>query len=322
MELLREPCHYTRHSTSQLCARYKGRVLAKVVLDSVSPDGVRLTTLEVVFPRIVLAEFNTHRVLSRNSASSRAIPVEKMLQRAAEDTYIPETWGRNGRGMQAKEALVGSDAVRAEREWLYARDDALEHARKLLEIGVHKQETNRILEPWLWHTCIVSATEWSNFRHLRAHADAHPAIQRTAKAIIAVLDEHEPEELPWGDWHLPIVSEEDWKWAQDKGDPQYLLAKLSSARSARVSYLTHDGIRDLDADFGLHDRLLSAGHMSPFEHAAQCERNEARDMLPKGLPFEAEFLGNFRRPWKQYRKLLPYEWDVYTDPGRPWEPAP
>jgi hypothetical protein len=52
----------------------------KILADSISPDGVRLTTLEVVMPRIVLAEFNTHRMLSRNSASSRAIPIEKMIR--------------------------------------------------------------------------------------------------------------------------------------------------------------------------------------------------------------------------------------------------
>ena len=37
----------------------------------------RVTTMEVTMHRFVLAEFNTHRVFSRNSASSRAIPVRK-----------------------------------------------------------------------------------------------------------------------------------------------------------------------------------------------------------------------------------------------------
>jgi hypothetical protein len=62
---------------------------ARVILDSISPDGVRLTTLECVMHRFVLAEFNTHRMFSRNSASSRAIPVDRQLESVATDTAMP-----------------------------------------------------------------------------------------------------------------------------------------------------------------------------------------------------------------------------------------
>lgn len=285
------------------------RTLAKVILDSVSPNGVRLTTLEVVFPRIVLAEFNTHRVFSRNSASSRAIPVKKMLERVQVDPYVPETWGKNRSGMQATEALSPSEAVNARDAWLDARDDAVKHVQRLLDIGVHKQTTNRILEPWLWHTCIVTATEWANFRHLRTHTDAHPAIQNTARAIALVLDESKPTTLRFGEWHTPFIRDDD-----DADLDTDQRCKVSIARCARVSYLTHDGRRDVKADLGLFDRLRNAGHMSPFEHVA----------MPTGdFEYRDRFdFGNFAPPWLQWRKTIPGEADILAPPTSREEGAP
>ncbi|MBV8154461.1 MAG: FAD-dependent thymidylate synthase, partial [Candidatus Eremiobacteraeota bacterium] len=138
-----------------------------MLLDSVSPAGVRLTTLEVTFPRFVLSEFNTHRVLSRNSSSSRAIPTPKLLERVMTDPVLPLEWGRNQKGMSASDVLTPEEEEEAKRIWLSARDAAIEHARKLMELKVHKQELNRVLEPFLWHTVIVTATEWDNFFTLR-----------------------------------------------------------------------------------------------------------------------------------------------------------
>src|SRR3954452_24195130 len=94
---------------------------AKVLADSVSPAGQRLTTLEATFPRFVLAEFNTHRVFSRNSASSRAIPVAKQLRRVLDDPYVPIEFGSNKPGMQAGPALAGANRDAAEREWVGGR---------------------------------------------------------------------------------------------------------------------------------------------------------------------------------------------------------
>ena len=326
MDLITQDVNYRKN---QLCARHNDRILARVVADSIA-EGVRLTTLEIVFPRIVLAEFNTHRVFSRNSASSRAIPVEKMLAKAVEDPYVPSTWGRNGRGMQAKEDLGDDEARWAAREWLSARDSAVCHARNLLEIGVHKQTTNRVLEPYLWHTCVVTATDWSNFRHLRAHADAHPDIQDTARAVIAVLDAHEPVEVYEGCFHLPFCTDRDGEEVRERDLAVRLQvgmgrvqAMLSAARCARVSYETHAGVRDIDEDLRLHDQLLAAGHMSPFEHPA-CALPREEWVNPDPPDTEAKKnsrISNFCFPWMQYRKMLPYEWDIYSDPHRVWEPA-
>lgn len=309
MELFTQDAPYR---AGQICCSHNGRPLAKIVEDSIAPDGTRLTTIELVIPRIVLAEFNTHRKISRNSASSRAIPVQKLLQRVVDDPYIPETWGRNGRGMQATEALEGAHAATAELQWLDARDSAVKHTRNLLNIGVHKQTTNRLLETFMWHTVIASATNWNNFLHLRAHGDAHPAIQRTAIAMYKILERSEPTPIDWEKWHVPYVLQEDWsefKALPDAIDPNRSAAMVSSARCARVSYLTHDGLREIEKDLALHDKLSGSGHMSPFEHAAFA--SQAHSVMPPS---------NFDYPWVQYRKMMPFEHDVYSDPERAWNP--
>src|ERR1044072_534502 len=97
---------------------------AKVLADSRSPAGRRLTTLEATFPRFVLAEFNPHRVSSRNSASSRAIPIAKQLRRVLDDPYVPIEFGSNQPGMQAAEPLAREKLGAAEAEGLGGRDDA------------------------------------------------------------------------------------------------------------------------------------------------------------------------------------------------------
>lgn len=257
---------------------------AEILADSMSPDGVRLTTFLVTFARMVLAEFNTHRMFSLNSASSRAIPVKKMIRMVMEDPYIPDTWGKNQKGMQSAEDITDPAMIEWCRdEWLRARDAAVAAAEQLrTNAGVHKQITNRLLEPFMWHTCIVTATEWSNFFHLRNNPMAHPAIQTPARMMQELYESHEPKKLNYGEWHLPLISSEDYndawakaveKAAQDLGNDHALLelmVRISCARCARVSYLTHDGKRDLKADIELHDnKLLTSGHLSPFEHVAR-----------------------------------------------------
>jgi thymidylate synthase ThyX len=285
------------------------RKLAKIIADSISPHGVRLTTMEIQLPRIVLAELNTHTIISKNSASSRAIPVEKMLARVIDDPYVPEQWDRNGSGMQGHGVVDHPSTIACcEAEWLAARDSAVEHTRKLLNLGIHKQTTNRLLEPFLWHTVIVTATEWSNFFNLRCHPAAHPALRNTAEAMRDAMQEHTPRKLEFGEWHLPLVDERDVNVR--RADQ----VKLSVARCARVSYLTHDGVRDPQADIDLHDRLLAAGHLSPFQHVGR-PMMPREVYVPKGMHVTSSvdvtehFSGNFRG-WVQYRKTIPGEFDI------------
>jgi len=296
---------------------------AKVLADSVSPAGHRLTTLEATFPRFVLAEFNTHRVFSRNSASSRAIPVAKQLRRLLEDPYVPIEFGSNQPGMQAGPPLTGAARDAAEAEWLAARDDAVRHVLGLMTspenvarfddlgacleaaeaslksppggwLNVHKQVANRLLEPFMWHTVIVSSTTWGNFWNLRCHPDAQPEIRLIATKMREALEASEPTPLEPDEWHLPLIKESDREEAASTEE----LIKISIGRCARVSYLTHAGTRDPSADVALYDRLLESGHMSPMEHPA-------RPMTSAELD-RSEWSGNFQG-WHSHRKQIPGE---------------
>lgn len=285
---------------------------ARIVRDSLSPDGVRLTTMELTFPRIVLAEFNTHRVFSRNSASSRAIPVEKMLERAKNDPFIPIYWGKNQKGMQAEQELTPEERTQAEIAWLRARNKAVESAEDMLQMGVHKQLANRLLETFLWQTVLVTSTEWDNWEGLRCSKEAQPEIKRTADDAMQLLRENEPVPLLEGQWHLPLV--DDFRQLTIDGFSNAEIVKICIGRCTRVSYLTHDGKRDPRADIELCDRLLSNGHMSPFEHAARpMTREDAYNVFSKidgvtgidmlDIDVTKVFIGNFRG-WVQARKLI------------------
>ena len=255
---------------------------ARVLLDSVSPAGVRLTTLEVTFPRFVLAEFNTHRSFSRNSSSSRAVPTAKLIERVQSDPAMPLEWGRNKPGMSASETLTGDDAEVAKRVWLQARDSATEHAKRLMELNVHKQELNRILEPFLWHTVIVSATEWENFFDLRCAPNAQPELRAAALLMREALRESGARPIDYGQWHTPLIAPDEESLDLE------IRRRVSVARCARVSYLTHEGVRAIERDIELYERLRDDRHLSPFEHVATPSLDES---------FHANFRG-----WVQMRR--------------------
>lgn len=267
---------------------------AKVIADSIA-DGVRLTTLEATMPRIVLAEFNTHRMFSRNSASSRAIPVEKRIQAVIDNPFVPESFGSNQRGMQAGSDLEGQQAADARETWMQARVEAVRAARALATLGVHKQLANRLIEPFAWTTVVVTATEWENYFNLRISSLAQPEIRLVSEAMKRAMDASTPEPLFIGDWHLPYIGEEEYAAGIDDAS----LAFISAARCARVSYLTQDGRRDTEADLKLAASLATNRHMSPFEHVAV-----ARYSADYETPGCGEFVGNFRAPWMQLRKTM------------------
>lgn len=296
---------------------------AEVLLDSITKQGHRLTSFRVIFPRIILAEWNTHRVFTRSSASSRAIPVKKMIEMVMTNPYIPTTWGKNQKGMSAAEEILGDDALACERSWLRARDFSVQEANMLMEIGVHKQTANRLLEPFMWHTIINSATEYSNFYGLRDDKNAHPDIQIAARLMREAHRNSVPILRDVGEWHAP--------YAQDNEDLGSQLREISSGRCARVSYLTHDGKRDPVADIQLHDGLLGNGHMAPLEHPAR-PMDEAEynyffkqpvamwDRMSQRFMHETNFKGELKfthfcgnyQGWVQYRKEIPYESDYGT----------
>lgn len=257
---------------------------ARIVLDSVNGAGDRLTTMEVTYPLFVHNEVLTHRAFSRNAASSRAIPIEKTIKAVRDDPVVPVWWGKGQSGMQAREELTGTSREWAEKNWLNARDAAVDCAYRMLDEGAHKQIVNRLLAPWAWITVLVSATEWQNFFALRCHPDAQPELQRIAYMMRDLYQESRPVEIADGDWHLPLYT------GVKVGDLAYPLAvKISTGRCARISYLTHNGIRDPQEDIRLHDDLLRNGHMSPFEHVAQAAPGAQS--------------GNFTG-WRQYRSMV------------------
>lgn len=260
----------------------------KILKDSRNPVGVRLTTFELTYPRFVHSEFMTHRVFSRNSASSRAIPVAKLIERVTNDPVVPVYWGKNQKGMQADEELTSEQQEQALAVWLEARDTAISFSQKLMDIGVHKQLANRLIEPWMFITVICTATDYGHMFNLRYDRNAQPEIQKLAAMMVEQYYSNEPKDLAVGEWHLPLILPDEMSLAID------VLKKVSIARCARVSYLTHSGVRDISEDLRLHDQLGDNGHWSPFEHAAEAQDND-------------DWIGNFRG-WKQYRKEFPEEY--------------
>jgi len=267
--------------------------LAKVILDSIAPSGARLTTMEVTYPRFVHSEFMTHRLFSRNAASSRAIPIKKMIEKVKADPVIPIWWGKAQQGMSADEEIEAKEE--AQKQWLEARNAAVCFTQQLLDLGLHKQIPNRLLEPFSWITVIVTGAQvpdqpgaFSNFFALRRHNDAQPEIHRAADLMHEAYTASTPVAR---EWHTPYIQEDELESLRDQLEVRL---QVSVARCARVSYLTHDGKREISKDLDLFNHLKTgsggAGHCSPFEHVAQA--------LPT-LERSGNFVG-----WRQYRKLF------------------
>lgn len=284
----------------------------KILLDSVSPANSRLTTWELTYPRIVHAELMTHRVFSRCSASSRAIPIAKMLKMIKDSPMMPKWWGKNQSGMQAEIELTGDDLEDAQSLWLDARDNAIASVERLMNLGIdhdgnvvglHKQIANRITEPWMFITVIVSATSFANWFKLRHSKFAQPEIAWLAAEMHKQMKTSVPTILHAGEWHMPLLYDRDELFKEGftptgekkiDGTVRDLRA-VSAGRVARVSYLNHNGVRAPMEDQALcFDRLVPNGHWSPLEHVAQSmsadEWNDwAREVTGTG--------------WSQYRRI-------------------
>lgn len=288
--------------------------IAKVIADSRSPlTGDRLTTLQLRYPRFIHAEFMTHRQFSRNASSSRAVPVERLIQDVLDDPAIPAHWGKNQPGMQAREEhnarVVFRDdqpgsplCLEPARAWLLARDQAVDIARRFAKAGYHKQVVNRLLEPFAHINVVVTATEWDNFFLLRDHGDADPNIQLLARAMREAMAASEPVivDRDFG-WHLPYVGHDDMADISavtsviDTDGLYEYAAKISAARCARVSYMTHDGRRStIDEDLMLFNRLVGAQikHASPLEH-------QARPQAGRWANFQG---------WRSFRNMMEDDW--------------
>jgi hypothetical protein len=276
-------------------------ISAKIIADSISPSGVRLTTFELEYPRFILAELNTHRMLSKNSASSRAIPVERTNAMIKETPAMPVHWGKNQAGMQANTELEGLALEGVKGVWLAARDEALRNSKILQDIGLHKQITNRITEPWQTMKTVVTGTEWSNLLWLRNHDAAQPEFHELAKLVQEAFDSNLPDKLKVGQWHLPYVDDLDI--------PLELQIKLSVSLCAQVSYRKSD--TSIQKALDLYDRLVGSDrlHASPLEHQGT-PIPVIDGIWPDGVTHQdrrGQYWSGNLRGFIQYRKMLPNE---------------
>jgi thymidylate synthase ThyX len=299
------------------------KISSMVIADSISPAGIRLLTHEVTCHRWILAEINTHRQLSKNYRSSRAVPVAKLIAEVREHPAMPVVWMRNRPGMQATEPMSSNDENAARSQWYRAANETALRAQKLTGIGLHKQWVNRVLEPYLYVHGVVSSTEWANFYARRRAADAQPEFKALADAMWEARKASVPRLLKPGEWHLPYVdpavdinllpsAPDHWlvepghrckedSWFRDQ------MIKLSVARVARVSITPFDKTRrDIAKDIALHDRLWADNHPSPFEHQATPDDWREPEGVGSGGWNHPKDHGNFVG-WIQYRKRLPGE---------------
>lgn len=310
-------------------------ISARVIQDSISEAGIRITTMELVYPRFIHSEFMTHRMLSRNAASSRAIPIEKMIETIENNPAIPVHWGKNQAGMQAKEELEDFKLWQAQHIWLAAAKDAIDHSRNMANLGVHKQIANRITEPFQWMKVVVTATDWENFFWLRDHEDAQPEIRALAVEMRKAMNASEPFLLYEGEWHVPYVNrmrgnvfgEVMYYTGQDDGHCVKITyhtpeeaRMISASCCAQVSYRKNDD--SLEKAKIVFDRLINSEpvHASPVEHQATPMGEDASIEDTDGVTHDRvfyEYEGAFAksvkvqgysnnfRGWIQYRALIP-----------------
>ena len=268
----------------------KGGIWAEVVADSINAWGDRVTSFRLHYHRFIHAEFLRHRMFSNSVSSSRAIPVPKMLEQVKENPATPIYWGKNQAGMSAKEEI--EDTFDANMEWQEAIHWGTESATNLHSMEVHKQITNRLVEPFQFINQVVTATDFDNFYYLRIHADAQPEIQELANVMYEAQHQSIPD-IRRNSWHLPFVTEEmriDYGIVNAK--------KISASMCAQASYRVSDD--SLEKAEMIYDKLVTSRplHASPFEHVC--------------LPFSEDEMMARRLTQGLYRQQLER---IYDDKG-------
>lgn len=255
---------------------------AKILLDSVSPVGHRLTTYELTYPRYIHAQLLTHRVFSRNAQSSRAERTEKLLNRMISQPVRPLQWNYAQKGMQPGERMSARHARACDLLWNQSMMAVLEHVRDMVNFNASKELINRLLEPYLTITTILTGTEFDNFFKLRCADDTQREMQVLANHMKETYEKSEPRPVAYGDYHMPFAN-----FLPDSlGEHDKL--RCAVARCARVSYCAHDGSYSPEQDLQLYDRLLESGHMSPFEHVARPAETEPWKNLTGWVTHRAE----------------------------------
>lgn len=293
----------------------------KIICDSINRLGKRITTFECEVHRMIWAEVLTHKMLSRNSSSSRAIPVSAMINQVRTETAMPVAWGKNQSGMQAKEELQGQELEDAIEVWLQAAKSAADHSEDLAESKVHKQIANRVTEPFQIIKVLITATELNNCWALRNHSDAQPEIRALFKLM---QEEYNKEEyltfLKPGEYHLPYIKinvtpKNTLEYKDSKGNVLTLeeAIEISASCCAQVSYRKND--ETLEKAKTIYDRLVNSKpvHASVFEHQAQCIDTSSVNPYdvntwPEGLTHvdrDGKLWSGNLQGWIQHRQLIP-----------------
>lgn len=214
-------------------------IKAEMVAASINAaTGQKIATMKVVMPRYILAEFNTHRVFSRNSASSRAIPFAKMVKSVKENPFVPIAWQKDHKGMQGTKYFTTKDQIALPHPtlrqvsdvdaptaftelWSRVREEDILHAEFLNRKGLTKQMANRRLEADMYHTVLITATEFENFFNLRcpqyAMSDVADTFYKSKKSLMA---KHGPG--------FALLSEVDWL-QMNKGQADIHMMALAEA---------------------------------------------------------------------------------------------
>lgn len=297
-------------------------ISATVLKDSTNWLGSRLTTLVLTYPRYIHSEFMTHRVFSKNSASSRAIPISKMIQEIQDNTVYP-MWTKKAKGMQGEIITDEKIINELDADWYFIRDWLIGEVIYLDTKGVHKQNANRLLESFQYIKVICTGTDWDNFFELRDHKDAMPEIQELAKAIKEVFKNSIPEYLEPHQWHIPFGDKIHLIEEDDPEEEALKRIQIAVARCARISYNTFDEKMDYQKDFDLYERLVYANpkHLSPTEHIARVPTEDELEHFNCGYEIEdlskpdlnrkvifkkGKYISNLNG-WIQYRKLIENE---------------
>jgi len=256
---------------------------------------------------------------SRNSASSRAISMSRLRSRIEGNPAMPIFYGKQESSMQANEPMPAEDVEKVKRIWRDACRAAMKVHTQLEAFGLHKQWTNRIVEPWMFITITLTATEYDGWFHQRVSALAQPEIAWLSQQMFFLRQESRPIKLHAGEWHLPYITDEDRQEATVQQ-----LVQLSTARCARTSYLTHEGKRSLSEDYALYQRLRSASpaHWSPAEHPCAATTTEEwnsivlrhiGEAVRQGVCFEPSVMGNVVG-WISHRKQFPHSEEGILEP--------
>lgn len=301
----------------------QGNNIARLIKHSISPSGVQFFTWELEYWRGFHSENMTHRMLSKNASSTRAIKIESAIDNIRKNTGMPIHWGTNNAGMQSKNEMSVDQQEQAKKLWLDSMESVIGFVEKLSDkstMNGHKQWVGRLLEPYSCIKVVESGTEFANYEALRYHPDAQPEFKDLLHCMITAKQMSTPELLLPGEWHTPYVTTKRingvltyWSNEETQIDSETAL-KISASCCAQVSYRRLDDT--IDKALAIFDKLnlhskQNPAHASPVEHQASpmTDSNCAFDpsTWESGVTHVRKdgslWSGNLRG-WVQYRQLF------------------